>query len=313
MDQLYAPDRKLASILGDEPRTLNEFVKATLLCAEWCGLWTSEARKIIEGDREFRRAFGRKRVRVADLPDLLRKHLTPVKQTPGISESLRSLAGRKPGPLTGTASPRDLLKHLQDTAPGFLCCRREDEREVPKRAWPVSHSIGRAARDRLLSRLKRLLGTEAAPWIELYGLMNGLGLYRNEREHLGGVTLFPLGRWEQETRTMRRRYRQMFEENFDDSPGTPLGGVAFAEVPRSGNYFTVQVSGRSRGRIFLVDHDGWTTDPVARNLPRFLGQILADPAAFLYSLGCPLRFTDASGEEWIPVRYHAGVRPGPVR
>ena len=84
-------------------------------------------------------------------------------------------------------------------------------------------------------------------------------------------------------------------------------GIVFGEIPRSGNYFLLPPSGEHGGQVFYDDHDGFHEEPIAGSFEGFLDSIIADPADFLYRLGCFARYSDGKTDiQWIPKEFVSG-------
>ncbi len=95
----------------------------------------------------------------------------------------------------------------------------------------------------------------------------------------------------------------------DELPAAIPDSLAFAEIPHSANYFTVKTTGPDFGKIFYADHDDFSDDPFANSFGEFLARIVADPAQFLYDVGCYTRYLDGkSSTQWIPRHYFADAR-----
>ena len=81
-------------------------------------------------------------------------------------------------------------------------------------------------------------------------------------------------------------------------------GIAFAEIPHSGNYFVFHPTRDGACNVHYADHDSFNDRPWAGSFEAFLGDIVADPAAFMYRAGCYTRYCDGNTKaQWIPKTY----------
>jgi hypothetical protein len=147
-----------------------------------------------------------------------------------------------------------------------------------------------------------LLGKAGGPFKLLYGLHNGMTLYRDSRSEAAGVTFFPVEEWVARSQTMRDELSAMGWEK-EQMPAWLREGIAFGEIPHSANFFVVGV-GDDAGKIYYADHDDFTESPIAADLEEFLDRIRSDPAGFLYQCGCYTRYSDGKTDtQWIPQEY----------
>jgi hypothetical protein len=153
-----------------------------------------------------------------------------------------------------------------------------------------------------LARIDSLLGEAGAPFQQLYGLHNGMVLYRDSQSNAAGVTFFPIEEWPARSQAMRDELTAMGWEE-DQMPLWLKEGIAFGEIPHSANFFVVGV-GEDAGKIFYADHDDFMEDPIAEDFEELLDMIRSDPADFLYQRGCYTRYSDGKTDtQWIPKEY----------
>ena len=108
---------------------------------------------------------------------------------------------------------------------------------------------------------------------------------------------------------MKSRFEEMGLEP-DEQPAGVKDALAFAEIPHSGNYFTVKISGPNTGKIYYADHDDFDDEPFAESFVDFVARIVADPAQFLYDVVCYTRYSDGkTSTRWIPKEYVANAAP----
>jgi len=136
---------------------------------------------------------------------------------------------------------------------------------------------------------------------------NGLLLYKDSMSDAAGIELFPALDWNHQTTQMREYWQYLSGE---DDPDHIAQGVAIGEVPQSGNYFAIPISGPSIGKVFYANHDGWYEAPFAECFNDFLARLTQTPAKLLAEdLGCYTRYNDGqTGIQWIPNEYVADAR-----
>lgn len=101
-----------------------------------------------------------------------------------------------------------------------------------------------------------------------------------------------------------------FNDWFDSSSGEELEELApkwikqclaIGEVPRTGNYLLMPVSGDVAGHVFLFDHDGFEFTDCADDLVEFVEKMLAPNDELLLDMATHMRFIDGddSIQWWI--------------
>jgi hypothetical protein len=208
----------------------------------------------------------------------------------------------------------DFEIHLVHSAPAFRCYACGDEDEKLDFIARVQHRINPPAETQALAVIDRLLNHVGASFGDFYGKHDGLVMYEDTndtqwsggRYRVAGLAFFCLADWQSKSDQMRKDLIDMGYEE-EDMPSWFAKGVAFAEIPGSGNYFVVQGPGEDEGKIFYADHDAFDSDPVALSFEEFLSYIIANPADFLYQFGCYTRYSDGNSKtQWIPKEYVAG-------
>ena len=120
-----------------------------------------------------------------------------------------------------------------------------------------------------------------------------------------GIAFFPIGEWAEKSSEMRESLLGMGWSEADMTDWLLLG-IAFGEIPHSGNFFVLQPTGENAGKIFYADHDAFEPEPIAGSFEEFLDSIVANPADFLYRRGCYTRYSDGKTDiQWIPKQYVA--------
>lgn len=195
------------------------------------------------------------------------------------------------------------LSHLSDESPTFRCYACGDETETLALSVNLTHSLEPPAEAEHLHQLRNWLGPRAEEFVQLYSLHDGFTLYEDPIGDAEGIRFYSIEEWGGQTEDMQSQFVEMgfTEEEF---PAGILDALAFAEIPQSGNYFTVKLSGPDAGKIFYADHDDFLDEPFADTLGEFLARIANDPPQFLYDAGCYARYSDGkTSTQWIPQVY----------
>jgi len=209
--------------------------------------------------------------------------------------------------LSSFSSFEELLRH---PAPGFRCYDSRDPKRTPAHIVGVKHHVAAGATDAALGRLRSIPGAGADQFVEFHRRHDGVRLFAKLTSDDAGIVFFPLADWEAMTEELRQGWLSDLESE-TSFPAASGKWWVFGEAPGSGNAFVWFASGPHAGSIFYFDHDdfGAQGEPMAADLSDFLGQIVRDPAEFLYRLGCFLRFMEPNTyAELIPSEYVPDVR-----
>lgn len=199
------------------------------------------------------------------------------------------------------------ISHIADTSPAFKCYACGDRDESLALIARLTHDIGAPASSTVLNQVRTWLGSHADDFIDLYAKYNGCILYQDRKSDAAGVWLYRIEDWEDQTEEMKSQFEAMGFSP-DELPAAVPDSLAFAEIPHSANYFTVRITGPDVGKIFYADHDDFSDEPFAESLDKFLARIIANPAQFLYDVGCYTRYSDGkSSTQWIPKQYIANA------
>lgn len=196
-----------------------------------------------------------------------------------------------------------LLEHTSKQEPVFRCFACMDKSEQLKHVAKLSHTLENPASQEEMDQLRKWLGQSAIEFEELYGQHNGVTLYEDSKGDATGFCMYPIDEWETYTSDMKEWYDDM-EYEPDELPVGTVDALAFGEIPHSGNYFSVKLSGPDQGKIYYVDHDGGSDEPIANSLSELFAKIVSDPPQFLNELGCYTRYSDGTTKtQWIPKEY----------
>jgi hypothetical protein len=148
-------------------------------------------------------------------------------------------------------------------------------------------------------------------FIEFYSRHNGARLYIDTVEnswgfHTSGIFVAPIDEWPSLGEHVQE-WRDSLDEAGQMAPAWMQDAIVFGEVPQSGNYFVLAISGEMRGRIVYFNHDGFEFQTYANNLAEFFAKVTDKPAQVLYDLGCYARYFDGkTSQQWIPEAYRTG-------
>ena len=209
----------------------------------------------------------------------------------------------------------DFEAHLNHIAPGFRCYECGDRDEKLVFIARVDNRIRPAANASMLVLMEHLLGSVSEAMKPFYMKHDGVLMYddRLETKWSGGVfrsagmKFFPVENWEQTTQDMQDMLSDMGWKT-DDTPNGMIRGVAFGEIPHSGNYFAVETEGTNVGKVFYIDHDDCQGEPIAQSFQEFLDSIVLDPVDFMNRHGCYTSYSDGITDiQWIPQQYIADL------
>lgn len=196
------------------------------------------------------------------------------------------------------------LAHLEEFAvkPCAFRCTRAGKVHPPADdvfIARVVHRLNRRATATELWELRALLGEYAAEAELIYAAHNGFVLYKDCLSDAAGIEALPVRRWAEAAKDLNESLSS-FVAGHD--PDHILGGVPFAQVPHSGNYFVIPIEGSSAGKVFYADHDGWYESAFAVGFDDFVHRVTTNPAAPMSNeLGCYTRYSDgATNAQWIP-------------
>jgi hypothetical protein len=206
--------------------------------------------------------------------------------------------------------------HLQQENPAFRCYACRDRSMQLDLVARVNNRLGPPADKTALSAVEEFLGPKATTVKLFYAKHDGVLMYEDSRttrwsggeSRTTGIAFFPVGQWASTSGEMRSSLVAMgwSEDEFTE---WLRQGIAFCEIPQSGNYFVIQPTGQHAGKIYYADHDDFNPDPIAESFEAFLDSILADPADFLYRHGCYTRYSDGKTDiQWIPKEYVADAQ-----
>ena len=107
------------------------------------------------------------------------------------------------------------------------------------------------------------VGRFAFQFEEVYSAHNGFVLYKDLLSDAAGIERCQLRNGTRPAKTCANGLSHLAAE---EDPDRICSGIAFANVPQSGNYFVVPVEGPNAGKIFYANHDGWYEAPFEMDL-----------------------------------------------
>ena len=202
-------------------------------------------------------------------------------------------------------------QHLKEL-PAFECTYAGDTECRSTFLARVRHQCGRPATSSALAKIETFI--PGAPRIlrDFYELHDGLVMYRDTIARLwggrkvfaAGLRFFPVELWQSKSDEVRGRYaRRGFLKI--DWPEWLRIGVAFGDVPNSGNYLMMAYDKNKQLVVHYVDHEVFESKLLADDFGALTELIVSDPAAMLRKrLGCHVRYCDGqTDKQWIPQRY----------
>ncbi|AJW65120.1 hypothetical protein VO54_03694 [Elizabethkingia miricola] len=189
---------------------------------------------------------------------------------------------------------QDFLRHIKSKNQKFRCYECCDENKTL--TVDIYNELKPGVTENEIPLLTRLFSEESEEIVAFYKMYNGIKLYCSGV--ISGLKIYPvndLERLNEEWKEELSCYEQ--DELYDFQNG----GVAFGEIPYSGNHFVL-----FEGKVFYNDHDGGDDTPVGNTFNDFLSKIAIDPAGFLYDMGCYTRYSDGKTEDqYIPKEFFA--------
>ena len=192
-------------------------------------------------------------------------------------------------------------------------CRGVGQGAEEDQVWTASlrHGVGPPAAEADLEKMRSGYGNPLPEeFFELYAAYDGIRLYEDTVQnaagfHTSGIYIGAIADWPQLTHGAQSWLDILDpDEEKELVPAWTEDAVVFGEVPNSGNYFIVGMSGDHRGKIGYFNHDGFEFEIYADTLADFLDRVTTDPANMLYELGCYARYADGKTlVQWIPESY----------
>jgi len=182
-------------------------------------------------------------------------------------------------------------------------------------AWPKPSAVKHVAiidhvaepplSDEELARLTRRLG-EDSQLAKLYSKYGSLRLYCDS---IGDASAFYIARpsewvklffeFQQWMEGLNREEREEFVPRWVDQ------GVVFGEVPNSGNYFLMAMTGDESGRVYEFEHDGFEFIERGADLSAFLEYLSVVDEGLIQDILTHTRYSDGESDiQWLVNEYH---------
>ncbi len=196
---------------------------------------------------------------------------------------------------------KEIKELISENMANQFCCKPAgtDRGEFFARTETV---LGEGASASDLDLIHKRLKMFSKEFSELYCEFNGAEFHRDTNSDAAGLWVHPIEDWDEVTSMMKDWYEIIDEDELEEIGVDWLEtGIAFAEVPHSGNYFVLALEGSNAGKILYSDHDGLESEPYADTLFQFLKKYLEAPEKEMYRLGCHTRYSDGKTDiQWIP-------------
>lgn len=186
----------------------------------------------------------------------------------------------------------DLLKAVETHHGSFFCTRINQPDET--RTIPFRHQYTLpAARPNKLP-LKQLE--------DFYDTFASLRLYHDAVSQDAAYYLASPAEWDGLASQFRLWLESLDETEQDLKPAWTDNCLVLGEIPQSGNYLLMPLSGERCGFVFEFEHDGFEFIERASDLEQFVFQLLAPNPALLAGMASHMRFVDqnhAAAQWWI--------------
>ena len=191
---------------------------------------------------------------------------------------------------------KDFLEHVKLSNPKFKCYLCTDKSETLSLTVDISNELNSGATESEITLLTKLISNDNQEIITFYKAHNGIKLYCNKGTF--GLEFYSINGFEK----MNEEWKEGLSDYEDDELyDFQKRGVAFGEISYSGNYFIF-----FEGKVYYDDHDGGDDTPIGETFYNFLSKITANPADFLYELGCYTRYSDGKTKgQYIPKEFIA--------
>lgn len=133
---------------------------------------------------------------------------------------------------------------------------------------------------------------------DFYATYEHLVMYFDEQSDEAAYSIASPSQWS-ELDSHFRPWLESLEE--DDLPEWIDGCIVVGEIPRSGNYLLLPVSGPDAGKVFEFEHDGYEFLELGTSLPDFVLRTLDLDARRLTAIASHMRFVlpDERRQWWI--------------
>lgn len=156
--------------------------------------------------------------------------------------------------------------------------------------------------DDTISEIMSKFGSCSKEICEFYQKYGGISFHEQSESFAASLCIHPPDKWNELKEEMSGWLEMMDEEELEES-GIDWADscVVFGEVPSSGNYFLIPLSGSNSGKIIYQDHDGMEPEVYADSFNQFIIKFLSDPVGQIEHFGCYTRYSDGTTDkQWMP-------------
>ena len=139
---------------------------------------------------------------------------------------------------------------------------------------------------------------------EFYSRFGSIRLYCDTKGDTSGYYIAHPDEWS----TLKEEFLDWLEildeeEKTEVLPGWIDNFIAIGELPNSGVYHLMPLTGSDRGKIFEFDHDGFEIGEFAQSLSEYI-KFIADPNEVVKTLGSYTSYRDGETDvQWFPKKY----------
>ncbi|MCX7546033.1 SMI1/KNR4 family protein [Marinicella gelatinilytica] len=155
-----------------------------------------------------------------------------------------------------------------------------------------------------INAMEDKLGKFSVEFTTFYKKFGGISFHEQPEAFAASLYIHPYEKWEKLYGELMDWFDLIDEDELENSGIDWINNcVVFAEIPSSGNYFVMPLTGSNAGKIIYQDHDGLESNVYAESFFEFLTKFLSAPVAEIEYFGCYTRYSDGkTDKQWIPVK-----------
>ena len=188
----------------------------------------------------------------------------------------------------------DDLKRMIDEHKGiFYCRRRSSDGEIIKKKVSFTHVYQDPEHSSSIPDIG-----DIRPFYSVFG---NLTLYFDQKS---GDAAFYIARpeeWDGLLECFNNWMEDVIDEDPDWLPYWVGNCIAIGEIPASGNYLLVPLTGDKKGHVYEFDHDGYEFKEYGSNVEEFIRKVLKPDAELLTDIAAHMTFieNDPMDQWWI--------------
>lgn len=157
--------------------------------------------------------------------------------------------------------------------------------------------------DSEIQDIKDRLKEHSLEFIEFYRRYGGISFHSECANGASTLCVHPVQNWDRLFSEMAEWFEMVDEDELEESGIDWIENcIVFGEVPNSGNYFLMPLTGSENGKVIYQDHDGFEPEVYANSFNDFLVKFLSQPIEQVERLGCYTRYSDGKNQkQWMPV------------